>query len=78
MAFSYIKIIFIVPQLLLIFLIIFASSPQYVADCRPLLLNHDQSTAYEVHLQALPRGSAPWSHSAGQSDNHGHIPSVNS
>ncbi|CAL0309771.1 unnamed protein product [Lupinus luteus] len=65
MAFSYIKILFIVPQLLLIFLIIFASSSQYGVDCRPLLTYHGQSMAYELHLQALPRYSAPRSHPGG-------------
>ncbi|OIW19874.1 hypothetical protein TanjilG_27241 [Lupinus angustifolius] len=68
MVFSCIKIIFIVPQLLLILLIIFANYPQYGVDCRPLLINHEQSRAYELHLQALPRGPAPGSGGGGQGE----------
>ncbi|CAL0309777.1 unnamed protein product [Lupinus luteus] len=71
MASSYIKILFIVAHLLLILLIIFTTCPQYGVDCRPLLLNHDQSRAYELHLQALPEDPAPVSHPEG--NGHGHL-----
>ncbi|KAE9591024.1 hypothetical protein Lal_00023248 [Lupinus albus] len=71
MEFSYTKIMFIVPQVLLMLLIILATYPQYGVDCRPLLLlNHDQSRAYQLHFQALPRDPAPNSGPGGQG--HGH------
>ncbi|KAF1881351.1 hypothetical protein Lal_00023387 [Lupinus albus] len=60
MALSSTRILFIVPHLLLIILIIFATFQSEVA-CRPLTLNHHQSWAYDLHPQALLRGHAPGS-----------------
>ncbi|KAE9591019.1 hypothetical protein Lalb_Chr20g0113731 [Lupinus albus] len=67
MALSYTKIMFIVPQVLLMLLIIFATYPQNGVDCRPLLLlNHEQSRVYQLHFQSLPRDPAPSSGAGGQ------------